>query len=239
MFHGVNFTFFQGLVAVDLVVPMTVPTVASPSVLSLASTCTCSPTQVKSLMYVGFVANDSVRKETWGRIWLPMLDFRWIRNDWMNYWSMSWGIESSYTPMRKTNNLARKEPLGHLWFPMLDFHWILDDWMNYWSMSWGIESSYTPMRKNKQFSQKGNIRSHDYPCWIFIGWNIGSVPCEMRFWKLLLYKLFPCGRYRPLNSVLYPNNHILKSSEIIFNKLVWKDFSSKLNRDSFIRSILS
>ena len=160
MFNGINFTCFQGRVAVDLVVPMTVPTVASPSVLSLASTCTCSPTQVKSLMYVGFVANDSVRKETWGRIWLPMLDFRWIRNDWMNYWSMSWGIESSYTPMRKTNNLARKEPLGHLWFPMLDFHWILDDWMNYWSMSCGIESSYTPMRKNKQFSQKGNIRSH-------------------------------------------------------------------------------
>jgi len=51
-------------VAVDLVVPMTVPTVESPSILSLASTYTCSPTQVKSLMNVGFVANDLVGKET-------------------------------------------------------------------------------------------------------------------------------------------------------------------------------
>ena len=88
VFNDINFTCFQGRVAVDLVVPMTVPTVESPSILSLASTYTCSPTQVKSLMNVGFVANDLVGKETWGRIWLPpMLDFHWIRNDWMKYWS--------------------------------------------------------------------------------------------------------------------------------------------------------
>ena len=32
-----------------------------------------------------------------------------------------------------------------------------------------------------------------------------------------LSKLCPCGRYRQLNSVLYPNNHILNSSKIIFS----------------------
>ena len=41
----------------------------------------------------------------------------------------------------------------------------------------------------------------------------------------VLIQLFPCGRYRQLNSVLYPNtcNHILKSSKIIFNGLVLQD----------------
>jgi len=40
----------------------------------------------------------------------------------------------------------------------------------------------------------------------------------------ILMKLCPCGRYRQLNSVLYPNNHIhvLKSSKIIFNWLILK-----------------
>ena len=64
-----------------------------------------------------------------------------------------------------------------------------------------------------------------------------------------LWILCPCGRYRQPNSVLYPNNHILKSSTIIFNGLVLKDlyylpaiwkqvnqgcvvFSSKLNTNS-------
>ena len=65
-------------------------------------------------------------------------------------------------------------------------------------------------------------------------------------------KVCPCGRYRQLNSVLYPNNHILKSSKIIFNGLVFKEFlvlvsnlkvgkprlcvvfSAKLNTDSII-----
>ena len=36
----------------------------------------------------------------------------------------------------------------------------------------------------------------------------------------VLMKLCPCGRYRLLNSVLYPNNHILKSSKMISNGLV-------------------
>ena len=37
----------------------------------------------------------------------------------------------------------------------------------------------------------------------------------------ILMNVCPCGRYRQLfNSVLYPNNHILKSSKIIFNGLV-------------------
>ena len=40
----------------------------------------------------------------------------------------------------------------------------------------------------------------------------------------VLMKVCPCGRYRQLNSVLYPYNHILKSSKIIFNGLVLKDF---------------
>ena len=35
-------------------------------------------------------------------------------------------------------------------------------------------------------------------------------------------KSCPFGRYRQLNSVLYSNNHILKSSKIIFNGLVMK-----------------
>ena len=39
----------------------------------------------------------------------------------------------------------------------------------------------------------------------------------------VLMKLCPWGRYRQLNSVLYPNNyHILKSSKIVFNRLVLK-----------------
>ena len=42
----------------------------------------------------------------------------------------------------------------------------------------------------------------------------------------VVMKLCPCGRY---NSVLYPNNHILKPSKIIFNGLVLKDFESKLS----------
>ena len=36
----------------------------------------------------------------------------------------------------------------------------------------------------------------------------------------VLMKLCPCGRLRQLNSVLYPNNHILNTSKIIFNGLV-------------------
>ena len=43
-------------------------------------------------------------------------------------------------------------------------------------------------------------------------------------------KLCPCGRYRQLNSVLYANNHILKSSKIIFNGLVLKAFFFKYVR---------
>ena len=37
---------------------------------------------------------------------------------------------------------------------------------------------------------------------------------------IVFMQLCSCGRYRQLNSVLYSNNHILKSSEIIFNGLV-------------------
>ena len=33
----------------------------------------------------------------------------------------------------------------------------------------------------------------------------------------VLMELCPCERYRQVNTVLYPNNHILNSSEIIFN----------------------
>ena len=40
----------------------------------------------------------------------------------------------------------------------------------------------------------------------------------------VLMKLCPCGRYRQLNSVLYPNYHKLKSSKIIFNGLSLKRF---------------
>jgi len=41
----------------------------------------------------------------------------------------------------------------------------------------------------------------------------------------VLVKLCPCGRYRQLIVVLYHNKHnILKSSNIIFNRLVLKDF---------------
>ena len=40
----------------------------------------------------------------------------------------------------------------------------------------------------------------------------------------VLMKLCPCGRYRQLNSVLYRNNHVLKSSKIIFNRLIFKQF---------------
>ena len=39
----------------------------------------------------------------------------------------------------------------------------------------------------------------------------------------VLMKVCPCGRYRQLNSTLYRNNHILKLSKIIFNRLVLKD----------------
>jgi len=42
----------------------------------------------------------------------------------------------------------------------------------------------------------------------------------------VLMKLYPCGRYRQLNSVLYPNNRVLKSSKQIFNWLVLKEFSA-------------
>jgi len=34
-----------------------------------------------------------------------------------------------------------------------------------------------------------------------------------------LMKVCPCGRYRQLNSVLHPNNHIPESSKIRFNGL--------------------
>ena len=37
-------------------------------------------------------------------------------------------------------------------------------------------------------------------------------------------KVCPSGRYRQLNSVLYPNNHISKSSKIIVNGLRLKLF---------------
>ena len=36
----------------------------------------------------------------------------------------------------------------------------------------------------------------------------------------VLNDLCPCGRYRQLNSVLYPNMHILKSSQKFVNGLV-------------------
>ena len=39
--------------------------------------------------------------------------------------------------------------------------------------------------------------------------------------QTVLVKLCPCGRYRQLNSVLYSNNHILKSIKIIVNGLVF------------------
>ena len=39
----------------------------------------------------------------------------------------------------------------------------------------------------------------------------------------VLMKLCPCGRYTQLNWVLFPNNHILKSSIIIFNGIVLND----------------
>jgi len=39
----------------------------------------------------------------------------------------------------------------------------------------------------------------------------------------VLLKVCPCGRYKQLNSVLHPNNNVLKSSKIIFNGLVLKD----------------
>ena len=144
VFNDINFTCFQGRVAVDLVVPMTVPTVESPSILSLASTCTCWPTQVKSLMNVGFVANDSVGKETWGRIWLPpMLDFHWIRNDWMKYWSKGFS--------RKRNMMSHI--FTHV--GISSDSWRLEE---YWSVSCGIESSYTYEQTIQQ--QKGNIWSY-------------------------------------------------------------------------------
>ena len=38
----------------------------------------------------------------------------------------------------------------------------------------------------------------------------------------VLTKVCPCGRYRQLKSVLYPNKHILKSSKIISNWLFLK-----------------
>jgi len=38
----------------------------------------------------------------------------------------------------------------------------------------------------------------------------------------VLMKVCPCGGYRQLNLVLYPNNHILKLLKIIFNGLVLK-----------------
>ena len=41
---------------------------------------------------------------------------------------------------------------------------------------------------------------------------------------IVLLTLCPCERYRQLNSVLYSNNHLLKSSKIIFNRLVLNDF---------------
>ena len=54
------------------------------------------------------------------------------------------------------------------------------------------------------------------------GWYIDGLslkkqpqPIHPHFIATVLMKLCPCGRYRQLNSVLYPNNHILKSSNII------------------------
>ena len=38
----------------------------------------------------------------------------------------------------------------------------------------------------------------------------------------VLMQLCPYGKYRQLNSGLYPNNHIRRSSKIIFNGLVLK-----------------
>ena len=43
----------------------------------------------------------------------------------------------------------------------------------------------------------------------------------------------PCGRYRQLNSVLYPRYHILKWSKLIFNGLVLKVFSTCRQFESY------
>jgi len=39
----------------------------------------------------------------------------------------------------------------------------------------------------------------------------------MYFIVIQYLKVCPCGRYRQLNSVLYPNNHTLKLPKLIFN----------------------
>ena len=54
-------------------------------------------------------------------------------------------------------------------------------------------------------------------------------------------KLCPCGIYRQLNSVLYPNNHLLKSSKVIFNGLVLHEFSTCRHFDVlfFLQNALS
>ena len=41
-------------------------------------------------------------------------------------------------------------------------------------------------------------------------------------WHTVLMTVCPCGRYKQLNSVVYPKKHILKSSKIVSNGLVLK-----------------
>ena len=70
-----------------------------------------------------------------------------------------------------------------------------------------------------QFVQ--NVIKFDY---IEDGLSLKIKKIHIHLYFTVLVKLCPYERYRQLDSALYPNNHILKSSKIIFNGLVLKDF---------------
>ena len=60
------------------------------------------------------------------------------------------------------------------------------------------------------------IRSRTRKRWTFAQ-NKKNTYSSVLHIHTVLMQLYPCGRYRQLNSVLYPNNLTVKSSKTIFN----------------------
>jgi len=56
--------------------------------------------------------------------------------------------------------------------------------------------------------------------------KVHSTYIHLYFIATQYLKVYPCERCKQLNSVLYPNNHILNSSKIIVNGSVLKEFST-------------
>ena len=76
-----------------------------------------------------------------------------------------------------------------------------------------------PNRGDMPMIDRVTRKMGNYDTWTFAQ-NQKNTYSSVLHSHTVLVKLCPCGRYRQLNSILYPNNHIPKSSKIIFNALV-------------------